>query len=79
MYVKIRRSNESFWVHVNNPTKNKTWTGIVNNDLLYTQEHGLKDGDTITFEQSEILDMLPDDTMTVDEETEDNLLFTETQ
>jgi len=78
MYIRIHRSNESFWVQVDNPTKDKTWTGIVSNDLLYTQDHGLKDGDTITFKRSEILDILPDDTMTVDEET-DNLIFTKTQ
>lgn len=51
-------NGERFWVRVTAIT-GSTFTGKVNNDLVYTQQHGLKLNDEISFESKHILDVYP--------------------
>jgi hypothetical protein len=60
--VKIRRGDkntEKFWVIVNLAGK-ETCFGTVDSSLLLTDEHGLKYGDTVKFERSEVVEVYCD-------------------
>ena len=52
-FVKVSASGERFWVRV---TKNDVThiEGTVNNDLIRTHTHGLKDGDAVRFSTNRI-------------------------
>jgi len=53
--VKIRRSAERFWVLLTG-IKGPVFTGEVNNDLVNSEDHGLFEGDVISFNRNEIMD-----------------------
>jgi hypothetical protein len=46
--VKVCAGYERFWVTVTEATESAL-TGTVDNDLIYTNDHGLSYGDTISF------------------------------
>lgn len=46
---------ERFWVRIENIAGAHHYTGTVNNTLVYTDEHGLRNGDWIEFESRHIL------------------------
>ncbi len=54
--VKISLCGERFW-NIVDSVDGKMVTGKVNNDLLFTHIHGLRDGDQITFKLNEIIDI----------------------
>lgn len=61
-FVKIGVANqgkrgERFWVLVTK-IENQTITGIINNDLVLTHEHGLKCDDVVTFEKKNIYNIM---------------------
>lgn len=65
-YVKIRRVPtdkgsvpERFWVRITELLPGTQIKGTVDNDLLF--EHGFNYGDTISFNEDEIMDILPGD------------------
>ena len=55
-FVKILRSHERFWVEVEDI--GEFISGRVDNDLLNTEDHGLKLNDPIKFHYSDILDVM---------------------
>lgn len=57
--VKISVGNERFWVKVSEIKKTKV-TGTINNDLVFTNTHGLRFGDTITFYKKNIYSIFSD-------------------
>ena len=60
-FVKIRRATERFWVLVvEMPKGDKPGRGLVNNDLVQTDQHGFKCDNEITFTKEEVLDVFTD-------------------
>ena len=62
-FVKIRRDagegGESFWLMVER-VNGDTISGVVNNNLVLTKHHGLRCGDRVEFERSQIIDWMHD-------------------
>lgn len=50
-------AGERFWVILHD-VRDTYLTGTINNDLVYTVHHGLKDGDFIRFEKRHVMDVL---------------------
>ena len=48
LFCKVATGGEKFWVEVTS-FENDVIKGNINNDLVMTSEHGLKDGDSIEF------------------------------
>lgn len=48
-YAKVCAGRERFWVRVKPSKKKGTLIGQINNDLVFTNEHGLKNEDFIRF------------------------------
>jgi len=48
-YGKTTICGESFWIRDCSETDNGTWKGIIDNDLIGTDQHGLKLDDDVTF------------------------------
>lgn len=46
---KVTVQNEHFWIRDCN-YKDGLWYGVVDNELLMTENHGLEFGDTVSFE-----------------------------
>jgi len=67
-WVKIKKEfdpvggicGERFWVKVTKISKNKIY-GKVDNDLLYTHVHGLKDGDKVILTLDDVLTVMKGD------------------
>jgi hypothetical protein len=57
--VKVSIGGERFWVQVRKVKGSKV-TGVIDNDLISTNEHGLSYGDKITFEKRHIHDIYKD-------------------
>lgn len=57
-FVKIIRGGERFWVKVHAPYHPQSRSGEINNDLMRTAVHGLQCGDVITFEPSEVIQIM---------------------
>lgn len=57
-YVKLIRQHERFWVKVDSLDP---LNGTINNDLLLTDDHGLRNGDLIAFDRGEIIQILTAD------------------
>ncbi|WP_435018410.1 hypothetical protein TA3x_000384 [Tundrisphaera sp. TA3] len=55
--VKVCDGVERFWIIVTKATEGGL-TGMVDNDLVCTDEHGLSDGDTISFDRENVYDIL---------------------
>ena len=55
-FVKIRREGERFWVQITE--LGPEITGIVDNDLVMTERHGLALGDAVSFPKNQVLDHL---------------------
>ena len=53
--VKISRGGERFWVTVTKPGKEVV--GTVDNELIFTDKHGLKLGDEVRFPRNQIVDV----------------------
>ncbi len=51
--VKIAADGERFWVVVTSVKGNKI-TGTVNNDLVFTKDHGLRYEDRVEFEKKNV-------------------------
>ena len=56
-FVKISRGGERFWVILSKI--GSECVGTVDNDLIFTNAHGIKLGDTVRFPKDQILDRLP--------------------
>lgn len=56
-HVKIKRDTEWFWVKVTH-IEGDIITGVVDNELLFTCDHGLSYKDEITFNISEVCQVL---------------------
>jgi molybdopterin converting factor small subunit len=56
-YEVCDASAERFWVLVNDVTDTSI-IGVVNNDLLFTQSHNLKDGDHVQFDFCAVMDII---------------------
>lgn len=56
-YCKICAGREQFWVKIIEFDKNEI-VGIVNNDLVFTDEHGLRCEDKVKFSPENIYDIL---------------------
>jgi hypothetical protein len=52
-YAKVCVGRERFWVKVLK-IEDETITGTIDNDLVFTHEHGLKFDDVISFEKKNI-------------------------
>lgn len=55
--VKVCTGDERFWVRVLTATET-TITGMVDNDLLFADEHGLDYGDEISFGREHVYDVM---------------------
>jgi len=49
-YFKVKVQNESFWLRDCKQDPCGVWSGIVDNELLSTDNHGLKFNDEVEFE-----------------------------
>ena len=56
-FVKISRGGERFWVTLNNIVDD-VCSGIIDNDLVNTTDHGLNFGDKVHFPRNHILDVM---------------------
>lgn len=56
-YEVCGASAERFWVLVTDVTDTSI-TGVVNNDLIFTQSHNLKDGDHVQFDFCAVMDIM---------------------
>jgi hypothetical protein len=54
--VKVGVHPERFWVHLTE-IKDGVFTGTIDNDLVFTHEHGLDYGDILSFERRHIIDI----------------------
>jgi hypothetical protein len=54
--VKVCVENECFWVEITELSK-KLVTGRVDNDMVFTDEHGLKYNDTVNFAKKHIIEV----------------------
>ena len=61
--VKIVRGHERFWVQVTAKSDDGMVTGMVNNALVGTEDHGLDFGNEVKFHESEILDVFTSDNL----------------
>lgn len=59
-YVKICAENERFWVQIRE-VNGSDIQGVIDNDLVNTHKHGLKDTDLITFHSDNVFQILPQD------------------
>ena len=58
--VKVCVERERFWVAVT-AVEGDTVTGRINNDLVHTAKHGLRDGDSVTLEKCHLYDVLDEE------------------
>lgn len=58
--VKVCVNKERFWVIVHSIKRN-TIIGEVNNDLIFSDQHGLKIGDIIKFEKRNVYDIFTEE------------------
>jgi hypothetical protein len=54
--VKIKRGRERFWVIITGGCPD-LWLGNVDNDLVQTDLHGLRNGDFVRVERAEIMEV----------------------
>jgi len=60
-FVKVNaKPGERFWVKLDT-VKGATLTGVIDNDLVYTDKHGLKMGDRVKFQRRNAYDVLTED------------------
>lgn len=57
-FVKIRREGERFWLIVQS-IEGESITAVVNNNLVFTDKHGLQVGDVVKFDRADVLDIIP--------------------
>lgn len=56
-FAKICCGQERFWVVIDRITPHD-YEGIINNDLVYTDDHQLKDGDLVSFQATNVYSIL---------------------
>jgi len=60
-FVKVNaKPGERFWVKLDT-VKGATLTGVIDNELVYTDKHGLKMGDRVKFQRRNAYDVLTED------------------
>lgn len=57
--AKICAGRERFWVEVTAVRVDGEITGVIDNDLICTDEHGLKCGDLVTFRRENVYQVMP--------------------
>ena len=54
VFVKVATGGERFWVQIKNVDADEI-VGIIDNDLVRTEEHGLSYSDVVTFQKRNVL------------------------